>query len=71
MEGVDGIKTYLVQNLVSFDADELALVVEMNGSQLSSLKQLRCKPSSDLHNGLKHLVVTVPSKEDLAGVHLV
>lgn len=69
--GVNGIITYLAENLVSFDADELPLVVEMSGRQLASFEQFRREFASDLHNGFEHLVVAVTSKEDLACVHLI
>lgn len=71
VEGVNGIITYLAENLVSFNADELPLVVEMSGRQLASFEQFRREFASDLHNGFEHLVVAVASKEDLACVHLI
>lgn len=69
--GVNGIITYLAENLVSFNADELPLVVEMSGRQLASFEQLRREFASDLHDGFEHLVVAVASEEDLARVHLI
>ena len=63
--------TYLSQNLVTLDADELPLVVEMNTRQLTSLEQFRREPAPNLHNGLEHLVVAVSSEQDLACVQLV
>ena len=71
VEGVNGIITYLVQNLVSLNANELSPVVEMHRRQLTTLEQLGCESSSNLHDGLEHLVIAVSSKEDLACVHLI
>lgn len=65
------MSTYLVQDLVSLNADEVAKVVKMHLPELSTLVKFCAEFAADFHNGFEHLVVAVASEKDLAGVKLI
>ena len=67
----NGKLSYLIENFVTLHADELTRLIKVLGRQLTSLEELRCQTAANLHDGFEHLVVAVPSKQDLARVQFV
>lgn len=63
--------TYLAENLVSLVADETAHLIEMHCPQRAATKEFGAHLAPDLYDRPKHLIVAIPSEQDLAGVELI
>lgn len=64
-------ETYLSENLVALDADELASFVKVLSRELTALVEFGSQTTPNLHDGFEHLVVAVACKENLARIELI
>lgn len=60
--------TYLSQDLVALDADEMPLFIKMLAGQLAPLEEFLRDTTSNLHDRFEHLIVAVTREKDLSGI---